>query len=398
MSAETAHLRQELSVVLGKQRALQRQEKQLLARIAEQNRRNSNKSHNRKPIVVKPRQRGRKHDSLRSIIKAKKSPHAYMLRGRDVQQTPITKSCNKTNNDWKESRRNARIVLFALRKERGLSEKNGMVKKDTNVMWNTVTELNIKQDILFDGPEGPVVRTGVAPSLFMALDAVGKEIKFHLLTKEDQRNYLQRVGARNRNDWHKYGGNKGVSLGRSIVDGGLGGRGGYSGSIHVSAFAKKNPNLAYRACSLANDILDAAFGHDLWYRRAKAYCERVNLQSGEQRTIPGTVFSNIWFTTKTSEGSVHIDHNVVGPAFVMSSYVPNGNEGSLVMKSPRAKHACCVQLRPGVVVGGGWARHEHCNTNIKAKTVEHRTSWVIYLDKRVFGSNYLFADTLLVPV
>lgn len=82
---------------------------------------------------------------------------------------------------------------------------------------------------------------------------------------------------------------------------------------------RKNPELAKAVRDCINDILDEAFKGVYWYRRAKAYCKHLNEQSGEQRTVVDTCFSGLWMTLRTKGGAVHKDHNVVGPAFVLST-------------------------------------------------------------------------------
>lgn len=183
-------------------------------------------------------------------------------------------------------------------------------------------------------------------------------------------------------NWHQYGGNKGINWGISIQPGHL--------TIQRSAeYYKKYPELAKKIHDVLQQILDEFFGNLLWYKRMKAYCKRLNEQMGQERVVDDCVFSGAWLTLVTKEASIHRDHNVVGAAFLLSTYEPEGLEACLTVKSDKAKHPENIPMIPGTVLGGGWAQQEHCNSNVSAKTVSNRTSWVLYLDKRVFGANYI---------
>lgn len=104
----------------------------------------------------------------------------------------------------------------------------------------------------------------------------------------------------------------------------------------VAAFAKQHPALAYKVQDVMGRILDIRFGEERWYKQAKAYCERLNQQAlGEERCIPGTVFSGLWLTLATKSGAVHCDHNVVGPSFLLSTYNTHFEmEGALAVEAP----------------------------------------------------------------
>jgi hypothetical protein len=71
--------------------------------------------------------------------------------------------------------------------------------------------------------------------------------------------HLEEEVANDSVGWHRYGGNRGVNLGRSAVSGGsyADASSGISGSIHCSRFAKQNPELAAKIQDCINCLLDA---------------------------------------------------------------------------------------------------------------------------------------------
>jgi hypothetical protein len=74
---------------------------------------------------------------------------------------------------------------------------------------------------------------------------------------------------------------------------------------------------------------------------------------------------------------------------VVSTYKAEGSDECLCVKQAIAKEPEDLPLLPGLVLGGKWAQHEHCNHNVRDKTAQEHISWVVYLDKRVFGANYM---------
>ena len=313
---------------------------------------------------------------------------------RAYTKTKTRKETNEEKERFKARRKEARKVRALRWRMRGLDCQNGMVKLDTKVLYANVTSLDLSQDALFDCPV-KVLRHNVRLELFTELWNIETEIKMTLAGKQrkDMLEHMELVLGATNTPWHRYGGNKGVSLAMSVQPGSKfsGKNTGVSGTIQKAKWAKQHPDVAKRAQQTVQAILDAAFGSDRWYRRALAYCKRLNEQAGnEERTIWGTVFSGLWFTLVTKECSIHKDHNVCGPSFLLSTYEPQGCNGCLTVKTDKARHPENIIMRPGTILGGSWAQCEHCNSNVSQDVASNRTSWVIYLDKRVFGANYIY--------
>ena len=129
--------------------------------------------------------------------------------------------------------------------------------------------------------------------------------------------------------------------------------------------------------------LMTVYGHCTWYRRMCLITEKLNYDSNEERAIPGIPVSGIWLNTNPKTEKVHCDANVVGPTFLLTTKASEG--GNLIMCTSSRK-LMKVKLKPNMIVAGKWAQYAHCNTKVNSKG---RTSWTIYLDWRVFSSNYV---------
>lgn len=348
--------------------------------------------------LTKPKKLSLKQAVSRGALKLQRHTKHNHISKRETKEDTAKLKAKRRVSEQERSKR---------RKDRGLYVKDGFVKLDTPVLKKSVTGIKLAKDTLFE--ESCCVMREAPVEYFDELRAIENKYKALLEQQysrpgrrlpaveglqylESQLDYLeaQTVSGDGRLAWHRYGGNRGISLAMSIAPSGTTSRGGFSGSIQEAAWVKRHPELAKRAQQCIAKILDASFGKVRWYRQAKAYCKRLNEQAGnEERTVWNTCFSGLWLTLDTKEGSVHKDHNVVGPAFLLSTYEPRfRDEGALAVSSPTTNYKW--PLKPGTVIGGNWAQHEHCNINVDAVTAANRTSWVVYLDKRVFGKNYVF--------
>ena len=325
-----------------------------------------------------------------------KVPHK-LRRDTKASHRPKKMETLEERERFKPKRKKSTAKRRLRRKLRGLYANNGMIKPDTKVFYDTVTNRDLSQDPMFDCPMKPI-RLQVRPDLFKKLKGYEEEIKAIVAGKNAYGykngllSHIEFATGATKLDWHKYGGNKGVNWGISVVPAGPESDkiDGVSGTVQQSAkYYKKYPHLARKVHAVLQEILDDAFGQQLWYNRLKAYTKRLNEQMGEERVVEGCVFSGAWLTLLTKECAIHKDHNVVGPSFLLSTYNPEGLEGCLTIKSENAIHPEDIIINQGTVLGGSWATQEHCNRNVGRRTID-RTSWVLYLDKRVFGANYKF--------
>lgn len=265
-------------------------------------------------------------------------------------------------------------TLRAFRKANGLRA-DGMVRPETRVFFDRVTTSTTLQDHAF-----------FAQVPNMCLRRVSPEKVQHLCHMENKvRSLFSDTAAVP----HRYGANGGVNIGISVVDGGSHARGGKSGSIHYSDCMKSYPQLRNDIISLLGSILDEAFGDLLWYKNSKAVCAKLNQDSREKRTLPGMPSSGIWLSTAPKAEKIHCDGNVAGPTFLLSTYPAAPGTAALCTMSP-GREPTQTTMSPGMVLGGKWASNAHCNTRLDKAAVTKRTSWTIYLDKRVFGCNYKF--------
>ena len=275
---------------------------------------------------------------------------------------------------WKSSRKAATTALSELRRRNGMDQRTGKVKGKTNVLLREVSGEHRCNPTFFHCTPHLCIR-------YVGMEAI-----------QTFREIERRVGAlvtEKSLGVHRYGANNGVSLGLSVVSGGIYARGGYSGSIHCASLLKSHPALRDVLWSSIRQLLEDAFGNLAWYKRAAHVCQRLNSDSGEERTVPGCPVSGIWLTLKTKQEAIHCDRNIVGPIFVFSTYQGTEGEGALCTLSPNGNAKKCW-LAPGMVLGGTWGSSSHCNLRVNDATKACRTSWTIYLDERVFGSNYKF--------
>ena len=161
---------------------------------------------------------------------------------------------------------------------------------------------------------------------------------------------------------------------------------GISGSIHDGRIARRHPELTKQIREVILEILEVAFGNKLWYRRQVHLCQKLNQQSGEERTIGPA--SGFWLSTRPKHEAVHCDYNICGAIFVLSTYSSTAGTAALCHLSEAGNVGKC-HLVPGMVVGGTWGSRAHANNKVDATVMQERMSWNIYIDKRVFGSNYV---------
>ena len=299
-----------------------------------------------------------------------RSRHRTDWKGKSATTTPKQRQ-NRAN-----SIRQSKQTLRAFRKANGLRA-DGMVRPETCVFFNRVTASTSLQDHAFFAQVPNMCLRRVSPEKVQHLCHLEKKV----------RSLFSGTAAVP----HRYGANGGVNVGISVVDGGSHARAGKSGSIHCSDCMKSHPKLRDDIISLLGSILDEAFGDLLWYKNSKALCAKLNQDSREKRTLAGMPASGIWLSTTPRAEKIHCDGNVAGPSFLLSTYPAAPGTAALCTMSPGAEPTQTTML-PGMVLGGKWASNAHCNTGLDKDAVTKRTSWTIYLDKRVFGCNYKFVS------
>jgi hypothetical protein len=188
---------------------------------------------------------------------------------------------------------------------------------------------------------------------------------------------------------HRYGANEGVNVGISVVTGGHFGDGGkgISGSLHTADVVKGRPDLRKRIADLFTEILEELYGGQAWYKRLLCLTTKLNEETGESRTIPGLPLTGLWLTEKPNEERVHIDTNVVGATFLLTTGVVEGS--TLCLSDPKGQLGK-YHLKPGVILGGGWANYSHCNSKVDERPGNFRTSWTLYLDGRAFSKRWVY--------
>jgi hypothetical protein len=305
----------------------------------------------------------------------------------------------KETEQSKMARKRADVQRAALRKANGLYVKNGFVKPTKVILKNKVVKaVELAKDPMFQ--EDKTCIREAPPHLVKQLDGYIQKVKEILMTPEgkllEERHLdgetFSRAEAMQRAphiSWDKYGGMRGVNLGISCVSGEVHGRNGFSGSVHYGKFAVKHWPLCKKILKLLNKMLDDSYEVH-WYKQAKVYCAQLNRHSGEERTVGGTVFSGVWLTLETRENSTHQYKNVVGPAFLCSTYNPTQENNGALLVQPNKGAAHLIPLPPGRIVGGNWAQSYHNNQNVDEHARQHRTSLVLYLDYRVFSKQYKY--------
>jgi hypothetical protein len=305
----------------------------------------------------------------------------------------------KETEQSKMARKRADVQRAALRKANGLYVKSGFVKPTKVILKNEVIRaVELAKDPMFQEDKTCIREAPL--HLVKQLDRYIQQVKEILMTPEgkllEERRLdgetFSRAEAMQRAPhipWHKYGGNRGVNLGISCVSGGVHGRNGFSGSVHYGKFAVKHWPLCKKILKLLNKMLDDSYGVH-WYKQAKVYCAQLNHQSGEERTVGGTVFSGVWLTLETRENATHQDKNVVGATFLCSTYNPTQEKNGALLVQPNKGAAHLIPLPPGRIVGGNWAQSYHNNRNVDEHARQNRTSLVLYLDYRVFSARYKY--------
>jgi hypothetical protein len=189
---------------------------------------------------------------------------------------------------------------------------------------------------------------------------------------------------------HKYGANVGYNLGYSIVSGGThaGKSKNVSGSIHWCKTMKARPELRAELGSVFAEILENAFGSDPWYRRLKQIAENVRREENG-RFLDGMPLSAWWWTRFPKKENVHCDRNVVGATFLLTTATVHG--ATFVGMNPNGK-TMRHRLKAGTIMGGTWAQHAHCNSPSSEIVLAQRTTWTLYLDKRVFSKKYIVTE------
>jgi hypothetical protein len=111
----------------------------------------------------------------------------------------------------------------------------------------------------------------------------------------------------------------------------------------------------------------------------------------QERLIPGTPVSALWWTMCPKGEFAHHDKNVRGVSFVLTSRTVEG--GGIAVQEP-GKPAQRHQLKAGEIMYGQWAQGAHCNERMPPSVVGgplkgRRRSWTLYLDYRVLARNFV---------
>lgn len=295
-----------------------------------------------------------------------------------IYKTKYTRKirCKAAEDKLKNKRRKSMAVLASFRKMHGMKTKTGFVKDTTTVFLSHVQASdNLVEHPFFHGIPHQCVRE-FDIRLVSQLRSLEKQI-------------AALVGPNSLAE-HRYGANGGVNLGASVVSGGVHAKvPGVSGSVQCARLLKDKPLLRTQLETLICHITNQAFGKCAWFRRIVHLCMRLNQQSGEKRTIPGTPFSGVWLNLHTKKEYVHCDRNIVGLIMVLSTYEATPGTAALCSMS-ESGHMTKFTLQPGIALAGTWGSSSHCNLNVSQDATAVRTSWTLYLDQRVFGSNYKF--------
>lgn len=295
---------------------------------------------------------------------------------KSVYKTNYGRKAETTTDERKVNKERSRQLLRQWRAKHGLNRATGFVLPKTNIFLPFVKQNTLYDSPWFDGIPHTCIRDFPKHRLetLMAL-----EIE---LIKRTRTGDLAE---------HKYGANKGVNIGKSVVSGGSHAckTEGISGSIHDAKAAKENKDLKVQVWDTIVGVLHDAFHNELWFRRQVHLCAQLNKQSGEERTIPNSPISGIWMSFEGREEAIHCDRNIVGAIFVLSLYQPEPGSATLCVMS-EGGNVKKVALLPMKVLGGTWGATSHCNLGLDHHATEFRRSWTLYLDGRVFGRNYKF--------
>ena len=292
---------------------------------------------------------------------------------------PSEKRKPRTKEEQKEVDAEVLRAKQKRRREFKLNTKTGRPKKHTKVM--TSQGKIAKDHAFFDGIPHRMERE-VDTALFTHLGELENQI-MDTLPKSIKE------GTK-----HNSGGNDGLNIGISVVDGGPESdkEQDISGTVQMSCayryLEEKNPTLLKDYYGTLRKITSEAYGGTYYYEKMVYLSERLNKESGEVRSIPGfPLTSGVWLSTKPKEGSVHTDKNNVGFGFLLST------TETTVPVSLQTYHVGTdtvkgVKVIPGVVIGGKFAEGAHCNTGVLEGVNSHRTSVTGYGDYRVFSTRY----------
>ena len=312
---------------------------------------------------------------LLGIIRKKPGPH----KGRKIPLSlyPLATRPSRSNDSkhrarsQKESTRNqlTRKRLHKWRMQNGMS-KTGRLNESTRVFFSCI----------------PPGRGFCSHQIFpktpnQTLRQISKEHwkKWKSIEREVGQSIEQKALRRKTAQGH-LNVNLGVQLGMSVVSGGRG-----SNTIQWGAFMKNRPHLRKRMCGVLRDMMEDTFGGCWWYRRLLELVQKLNLQSREDRTLPGIPCTGIWYTTLTKNEGIHCDNNVVGATFLFSTQRVQG--GTVNLQQPSGNYAS-RKLETSWCLAGRWAENAHCNTEVDDKTALRRRSLVLYLDRAAFTAAY----------
>jgi hypothetical protein len=179
--------------------------------------------------------------------------------------------------------------------------------------------------------------------------------------------------------------NAGKQAGTSIVTGGH-----YRNSLHPQCtFAKKEHELVRQLHVCLRDIIEEAFGDQLWYQQYKAkVMERVYLfhpEKWDDILIDCMPISGVWCVLSDKDGrqKEHVDDNAIGNTFHLSC----ASKGNSTLHYLNCRgHEKKQKLQAGQVITGRWAMDPHYVETDSGGGI--RASFVLYLDKRIFNPSY----------
>jgi hypothetical protein len=275
--------------------------------------------------------------------------------------------------EQKESRRiSQRATAFAYQAA-GMN-RYGYIKQSTRVCHDGLLPSAFYNHPFFHGIPYASLKGTVRPVLLDQLRSIEREVR-----------------DMHRSQKHRYGANEGVNVGISILTGGhfSDANKGISGSLHSADVVKGRPALRKRIVDLFTEILEESYGDQAWYKRLLCLTTKLNEETGESRTIPGLPLSGLWLTEKPNEERVHCDTNVVGATFLLTTSDVDGS--TLCLSSPTGQLGK-YNLKPGVILAGGWANYSHCNSKVDERPGNFRTSWTLYLDGRAFSKRWVYVQ------
>lgn len=287
------------------------------------------------------------------------------------------KKINKRKRDMKQKVQKKK-ELRQWHRSHGLTHR-GFVRKKTKVFFNELDPgAGFPNDPVFHGvPHLCMRRAEVDSANWQSLLEVEQELKELIKQK------IIKV------DTHKFGANKGVNVGLTVRVGFPCGdkEAGMSGSVQWSDIVKGRPLLRNKIINTFKGLIEERFGKLTWYERLKKITKKLNEDSNETRTIPDLPITGIWFTCNPKKEHSHCYRNACGSTFLLTTSDVEG--GELLGMYPNGnlfKH----HVKPGEIVAGKWATNAHCNNGLSKEKKEKRTSWTVYLDRRVFSKKYIY--------